>query len=203
MVRSQKEPPPAKTYTYADYLTWPEGERWELIAGIPHAKEGGTQAMSPAPSRRHQQVLFQLARLIGNFLQEKTCQIYLAPFDVRFQPLDGANKKMDTVVQPDITVICDRAKLDDKGCVGSPDWIIEVVSPGSGQLDYVKKFNLYEAQGVKEYWIIHPFDETLMVFKLGENGLYGRQDVYTSTDQVMAGLFQGALVIDLALVFAD
>ena len=100
-------PKPEETYTYSDYLNWPEDERWELIHGIPYN-------MSAAPVRLHQQILFELARQIGNFLIDKPCQAYTVPFNVRFPGSDGI---IDTVVQPDISIICDKSKLDEKGCL--------------------------------------------------------------------------------------
>ena len=119
------------TYTYADYLTWPEGERWELIEGVPYN-------MSPAPFRKHQGVVMELSRQIANFLNDKSCEVYSVPFDVRLLPdisQEDATRVDDddltTVVQPDISIICDSEKLDERGCLGAPDVIIEVLSPST------------------------------------------------------------------------
>ena len=134
-----KSPPDGTLFTYADYITWPSAERWEVIEGIAYVKEGGTQAMSPAPSRRHQAVLVELTRIIANYLKGKPCHVYCAPFDVRFPKAVTTHKEAYSVVQPDLVVVCDIEKLDDHGCIGAPNWIIEIISPGSAQMDYVKK----------------------------------------------------------------
>ena len=134
-----------KRYTYSDYCAWDDDERWELIDGIPYA-------MSPAPSRRHQRILLELAGQIREYLKDKTCELYIAPFDVRLSA-DGYD---DTVVQPDIIVVCDESKLDEKGCVGAPDLIIEVLSPSTSARDRVTKLNKYLQAGVREYWIVDP-----------------------------------------------
>ena len=143
-------------YTYADYCNWSEDERWELI-------DGEAYAMS-APSRLHQKILVELARQIGNYLEEKTCEVYVAPFDVRLPKRNEKDEQVDTVVQPDISVICDENKLDDKGCRGAPDWVIEILSPSNSFRDLDVKRKLYEQHGVKEYWIINPEENQLMVY---------------------------------------
>jgi Uma2 family endonuclease len=141
-------------YTYRDYLTWPEEERWELIDGLPF--------LQATPSRIHQKVSGELFAQIHNYLKGKPCEVYHAPFCVRL-PKDGEQNEdeVKTVVEPDIAVICDRSKLDSKGCKGSPDLIIEIVSQTSAKRDKLEKFNKYESAGVKEYWIVEP-DEKLM-----------------------------------------
>ncbi|HBF33298.1 TPA: Uma2 family endonuclease [Candidatus Sumerlaeota bacterium] len=144
-------------YTYADYLTWPEDERWELIDGEPYC-------MSPAPTPRHQIILVSLVLQVGNFLKGKPCQLFPAPFDVRFVERDLSDQETLTVVQPDISVICDPQKIDERGCKGAPDFIVEIVSPSSVQRDLIKKTALYEKYGVREYWVIHPVDQILTVY---------------------------------------
>jgi Uma2 family endonuclease len=182
-------------FTYADYLTWPENERWELIDGVPHA-------MSPAPSRLHQEIS---GMLFGSFFQNlkgKKCKLYAAPFDVRLS--EGPEKKDDdieTVVQPDIVVVCDHGKLDDRGCCGAPDLVIEILSPSTSKMDMQDKFFLYQRVGVKEYWVVHPSEKTVMVFHLNEQGEYGRADMYADEDKVAVPLL-GDIVIDLKEVFA-
>jgi Uma2 family endonuclease len=142
-------------YTYADYCTWPEEERWELIDGVAYN-------MCPAPVPAHQLVVVELTRQIANYLYgKKSCQIFTAPFDVRFPRPKQSKKKTDTVVQPDIAVICDKSKIDDKGCNGAPDWIIEVLSPATASKDHVIKRELYARHGVREYWLVHPLDKIL------------------------------------------
>ena len=156
---------PTKTYSYADYLTWKFDEFVELIKG---------KLMRPmaGPSRLHQRYLFNFTLIIGNFLRNKPCQAYFAPFDVRLTTA-GANgdQQITTVVQPDICVVCDLAKLDDRGCVGSPDWIVEILSPGNTSRDTKTKFDLYEESGVREYWIVFPGVKTVAAYVL-ENEQY-------------------------------
>lgn len=178
-------------YTYADYAKWPEGEHWELIDGVAYAMA--------APSRQHQEVVLELGSQILQHLRGKPCRPYVAPFDVRLPRQQEADDKVDTTVQPDITVICDRSKLDDKGCRGAPDWIIEVVSPSSALMDMEKKRKLYERHGVKEYWIVHPTDRWLMVYTLGENGEYGQFQLVGLDEPATVGLFP-ELSIDWAFL---
>jgi len=136
-------------FTYADYCTWPEEERWELI-------DGEAYAMAPAPARVHQDVVVAIAARIYGALGGTACRVYIAPFDVRLPDRDEADEVVTTVVQLDIAVICDPAKLDDKGCRGAPDWIIEVLSPATAAKDQIQKRALYERHGVREYWLVHP-----------------------------------------------
>ena len=130
-----------KKYSYAEYLTWQFQEHLELI-------RGRIFRMTPAPTRRHQKASFKLSLQIGNYLNNRSCEVYTAPFDVRF-PKEGGDDNTYTVVQPDICVICDKSKLDDRGCVGAPDFIIEILSPTTGAKDATIKFDLYEEQGGK------------------------------------------------------
>lgn len=182
-------------YTYADYLQWDDDERWELIDGVAYN-------MSPAPSRKHQEISQNLSREIGTYLKGKSCKVYAAPFDVRL-PLKGEeDKKTGNVVQPDIVVVCDSSKLDDRGCIGAPDLIIEILSPSTAKKDMVAKFNLYEQAGVQEYWLVHPTDHTVMVFKLGDDGKYGRYEMYDQSEQLAVGIFSD-LVLDLHEIFTE
>lgn len=183
-------------YTYDDYLTWDDNERWELIDGIAYN-------MSPAPSRRHQEISQNLSRKIGNYLEGKPCKVYAAPFDVRL-PLEQHEQpgSSSNVVQPDIVVVCDSSKLDDRGCLGAPDLVIEILSPSTAKIDMVLKLNLYEKAGVKEYWLVHPTDHTVTVFKLGDDGIFGRYEVYDQTEQLTVGIFSD-LVIDLSEIFTE
>lgn len=136
-------------FTYGDYRLWAGDERWELI-------DGQAYLMSPAPSRRHQKALMGLALQIGNALEESPCEVYPAPFDVRLPERDEVNDEVRTVVQPDLVVVCDPAKLDDAGCRGAPDWVIEILSPATTARDRVEKRDLYEKHGVGEYWVLDP-----------------------------------------------
>ena len=193
----------SERYSYADYCSWPQDQRWELLEGIPYAMN--------APSRKHQALAREFLIRIGQYLAGKTCRVYGAPFDVRLVDSTAdtiaSDERIMTVIQPDITVICDPAKLDRQGCLGAPDWLIEIVSPGSAQMDYIKKLALYEKYGVKEYWIVHPLDETLMVFRLDAPDetagplRYGRPAVYGSEDEGFPGQFPD-LNIPLRELFA-
>ena len=180
-------------YTYGDYLKWHDDERWELINGVPYN-------MSPAPGRRHQQIATELLRQFATYLLDKSCQVYPAPFDVRLPEADENISDIATVVQPDISIICDPDKLDDAGCIGAPDLIVEVLSPSTSRKDHKEKFFCYEHAGVKEYWLVDPLANTVTVFKLGIDNRYGRPDVYGDEETVNVGIFPD-LEIVLALVF--
>ena len=136
-------------YTYADYLTWPDEERWELING--HAYD-----MSAAPSRRHQDVLGRLFRLIADFFDGRACRVYIAPFDVRLSEDYSDDHLIENVVQPDLSVFCNDDRLDDKGAVGAPDLAVEILSPSTSTKDLKTKLLLYQKFGVREYWIVDP-----------------------------------------------
>ncbi len=153
-------------HSYRDYRGWPEDQRCELIDGLAYA-------MAPAPSRRHQRLVGELFRVLADALEGSGCEVNVAPFDVRLPEGDEADDDIATVVQPDISVVCDPSKLDDKGCRGAPDWLIEVLSPGSAGHDQVRKLALYERHGVGEYWLVHPIDRVLTVYRL-HDGAYGR-----------------------------
>jgi Uma2 family endonuclease len=119
--------------------------------------------MSPAPTRRHQDIVVALSRQIATFLRTHTCRVYTAPFDVRLPRGGEADDLVESVVQPDISVMCDQEKPDDAGCRGAPDWIIEVLSPGKAAKDQIEKRELYQRHGVKEYWLVQPLDQTLTI----------------------------------------
>ncbi len=182
-------------FTYGDYISWPDEERWELI-------DGNAYNMSPAPSRRHQEISQELGRQFSNFLIGKPCRVYSAPFDVRLPEADEKDEEIRTNVQPDIVVIGDEKKLDKKGARGAPDLIIEILSPSTSAKDMKIKLALYERHGVKEYWIVHPTDNTVMVFKLNINKMYGKPDVYAEDDKITTPILEG-LEIDLDLVFRE
>ncbi len=172
-----------RPFTYADYRSWPEGERWELI-------DGEAYAMSPAPRRLHQGLAIQIAAQLDSFFTGKPCRPYVAPVDVFIcapdEPLDAATR----VVQPDAFVVCDRSKLIDEGVKGAPDFIIEVLSPGTAMKDQTEKRRLYEDGGVREYWIVNP--ETLEVFLYTLNdGRYGLPSVADLRGPVPVGIFPG------------
>lgn len=168
-------------YTYADYSLWPEDERWELIDGEAYAMN--------APIRIHQEVVSELGRQIGNYLQGKPCKVYVAPFDIRLPRKDEADAKVETVVQPDLSIICDKSKLDKLGCRGAPDWIVEVLSPSTTLKDMDTKRSLYQQHGVQEYWIIHPEDRWLMVYTPDAQGRYGQPGVFGMDGPTAVQLF--------------
>ncbi len=170
-------------FTYGDYRRWPEEARWELI-------DGEVWDMSPAPTRSHQQIVVELITQIHGFLRGKPCEVYAAPFDVRLPRADEADDQVDTVVQPDIAVICDPTKLDDFGCRGAPDWVVEVLSKGTAQKDHGVKRDLYERHGVQEYWLVHPTDRVLTIYRLAD-GAYGKPDVLTLTGETSVGAIDG------------
>lgn len=180
-------------YTYADYLSWPNDEKWEIILGEPYA-------MSPAPSTDHQAILGELFYQFRSYLKDRTCRVFVAPFDVRIPKRDEKDEDIKSVVQPDISIICDDNKIDSKGCKGAPDLIVEIVSSSTFRKDVKEKFFLYEISGVKEYWLVYPNEKTVMVYKLEENGKYGRPEVYSDEDSVKVGIFQ-ELNIDLKEIF--
>lgn len=175
----------AQLYTYKDYAGWPDEERWELIDGVPYN-------MSPAPSRFHQKISGALFSKIHNYLEGSPCEVYHAPFDVRLPEGQEPEESIITVVQPDIAVICDQSKLDEKGCKGAPDLVIEIVSPHSVSKDMKEKPALYERHGIKEYWIIHPIDKLAIVYHLQEGKTYIKPVIYSEEDtlesKALAGL---------------
>jgi len=175
-------------YTYADYAQWGDEVRYELIDGVAY--------MLAAPSMAHQEVSAALSALLWNFLKDKPCKVFTAPFDVR---LNAAGRD-DTVVQPDIAVICDRSKLDDKGCHGAPDLIAEILSPSSSGCDKLLKFNRYLQAGVREYWIVDPNDKTVVAYVL-KNGEYTAR-AYGASDTAPVHVLEGC-EIHLRDVFGE
>lgn len=172
-----------KQYTYADYLTWQFADRVELIKGWVHK-------MSPAPMRTHQGISLQFSIKIGTYLLDKNCKVYAAPFDVRLvnKRESTPDKEITSVVQPDISVICDTSKLDERGCIGAPDWIIEILSPGNTKLEMKKKFDLYQENGVREYWVVFPEYMQIQVYDL-VNEKYALRNTYYNEELVPVGIF--------------
>ncbi|ADL07352.1 Uma2 family endonuclease [Thermosediminibacter oceani] len=171
-------------YTYKDYLTWTGDGRWQLIDGIAYD-------MSPSASLEHQRVLRKMLVRLDLFLTGKNCVVFSAPFDVRLPEGDEEDEDVRTVVQPDILVVCDRSKLDKKGCRGAPDLIIEIVSHSSASMDYIKKLNLYERHGVKEYWIANPENRTVMVYRLNSEGEYGVPEICPDRGEIRSAVLEG------------
>ena len=183
-----------KRYSYADYLTWHFQERVELI-------RGWIQKMSPAPGTNHQAVSITIQGEMYNFFKKNSCQFFDAPFDVRL--LDKKKSKEDqevyTVVQPDLCVICDAKKIDDRGCIGAPDLIVEIVSPGNSKREMKTKYELYEENGVREYWIANPLEKNIMLYILKAKK-YQLSKIYFDDDTIESVLFKG-LRIELKEIF--
>jgi Uma2 family endonuclease len=185
-----------KKYTYADYITWQFDDMVELIKGF-------IVKMSPAPRRNHQLVS---ANIFGEFyihFKSKKCQVYEAPFDVRLMKNKNNNfKEIETVVQPDICIICDLEKLDEMGCVGSPDLIVEIVSKSSKKRDYHDKYDLYEENGVKEYWIVDPDAKSIDTFYLENDKYIQTGNYYNMIDVIKSSIFP-EFILELKDVFEE
>ena len=179
---------PGERYTYADLQTWSEDERWELIDGIPYAMS--------SPTAKHQTILIELATQLNTFLKGKPCTVFIAPFDVRL----NADTSDDTVLQPDVLVICDREKISTSSCIGAPDLTVEILSPSTAIRDMVVKLNLYKKYGVREYWIIDPESKTVSVYIL-DNGRY-YITAYAETGTLPVHILEGC-DIDLTEVFTE
>ena len=189
------EQPVEKYYTYADILLWDEDVRAEII-------NGELYMMSP-PLRIHQYAQLQLLLQIGKFLEDKTCEVYAAPFGVRlFEQEDDTPDKVDTLVEPDIVVVCDQNKLDKYGCKGAPDLVIEILSPSNERHDRLVKFNLYQRAKVREYWIVDPSHGTVEVLLPDENGKLTISEVYSRKDTAPVTVLPGCM-IDLTKVFPE
>lgn len=156
-------------YTYADYLLWKFEERVELF-------KGKISKMSPAPNVKHQKISRNLTGELYSLFKHKTCQLFSAPFDVRL-PQNKGDEQIFTVVQPDLCIICDPEKLDERGCVGAPDLVIEILSPGNSKKEMKNKFELYEEAGVREYWVVHPTEENVLVYVLEKGEFKGTKPV--------------------------
>ncbi|WKJ89887.1 Uma2 family endonuclease [Methylomonas montana] len=186
------------TYSYADYLTWQLEESVELI-------KGKIMAMSPAPNLKHQRISLNLSLSLGNHFKRKTCQVFVAPFDVKLY--DSRKSKLSdlevfSVVQPDLCVICDKSKLTEQGCDGAPDWIIEVLSPGNSKKEVRLKYDLYQENGVSEYWLVYPYEQIVQQFVLDDSGKYRLHALYPGNETATPYLFP-ELQIDLNDVFAE
>ena len=178
----------AKRYTYADYCSGEDDERWELIDGVPYAMA--------APLIPHQRVSSRIHVQIGSFLHKKTCEVFYAPTDVRL----NADTSDDTVVQPDLLVVCDKSKIDNKGIIGAPDLIIEILSPSSASHDTIRKFMLYLKSNVREYWIVDPVTGSVIVNILKDGSYIAK--AYEKTEVVPVSVLEGCSV-NLAEVFFD
>lgn len=183
---------PEAYYTYADYLSWQFDEMVELI-------RGKLFKMSPAPKTNHQKVSSNFIRILDAYLHSKPCEWFHAPFDVRFPAKDGL--ETDTVVQPDLCIVCDLKKLDQSGCNGVPDLVVEILSPGNTKKEMSHKFELYESEGVKEYWLAHPEEKWMIIYSLNKEGKYVGSKPYVPNDGIINSVLFKDLEIDLSKVF--
>jgi Uma2 family endonuclease len=187
------------TYTYADYLTWQFDEALELI-------KGKIMLMSPAPNVTHQSISMHLSGILYQSFKHKHCQLFAAPFDVRLYDKNKSkltNQDIYSVVQPDLCVICDKDKLDTQGCLGSPDWIIEILSKGNSKKEMQIKYELYQENGVMEYWLIYPVEQAVYQFILdATTQKYTLFKMYPGDGKANSYLFP-ELEIDLQEVFAE
>jgi Uma2 family endonuclease len=172
----------SKTYSYADYLTWRIKDRVELI-------KGKIFAMSPAPASRHQRISWNISFELGKFLDNSPCEVFYAPFDVRLERTES-DEQIRTVVQPDICVICDISKIDERGCSGAPEVVVEILSPGNSKREMKTKYELYEEAGVLEYWIIDPEHDTALFFYL-ENGSFQTRRPLAVSDSIKSKTLNG------------
>lgn len=179
-------------YTYQDYISWRFQDRVELFKGM-------IAKMSPAPNRRHQEISGSIFLEIGNFLINRPCKIFSAPFDVRL-PVSSKKGKTDTVVQPDICVVCDVSILDEQGCNGAPSLVVEILSPGNSVREMKDKFELYEQSLIPEYWIVDPQKESLIIYSLNTQNQYTGSKPYVTGEQFSSDILQG-LAIEVKKVF--
>ena len=183
------------TYSYASYLNWLFDDRVELI-------NGKLFRMSPAPSPIHQEISGNIFSAFHGYLKGKSCKVYHAPFDVRFPKESKADKNIYTVLQPDISVICNPVKIDKRGCIGAPDLVVEILSPGNNTKELLNKYTIYEEFGVKEYWIVSPEEKTLLKYTLDQQGKYQPSKLFTLTEKVYSEVLPG-FELDLDEVFED
>ena len=180
-------------YSYADYLTWQMDEMVEIIKGRIF------KPAAAAPRRIHQEVTLKVARKFADYLDQKPCKIFVAPFDVRLPVKSKKNEDIDTVVQPDICIVYDPEKIDELGCLGAPDLVVEILSPGNNKKELQNKYEVYEESGIKEYWVIHPNECTLIIYTLVD-GKYYASKIFTHGDKVTSQAVKG-FVLDLEEVF--
>ncbi|MGL2992509.1 Uma2 family endonuclease [Flavobacterium sp. TSSA_36] len=184
-----------KTYSYADYLTWQFDDRVELL-------NGKIFSVGSTPNTTHQRISRELAGVLYNFSHPRSCNLFAAPFDVRLidsNKKSKLDKEIFTVVQPDLCVICDDSKIDERGAIGAPDLVIEILSPGNSNKEMKYKFDLYEEAGVLEYWIVNPADKTIFIYILKENQFIGMHPLIEE-DTIQSRLFPN-LDFQLAKIF--
>lgn len=183
-----------EVYTYADYFKWKFEERVELI-------KGHIFKISPAPSRQHQEISSHVHGSFYSYLKGKQCRVYAAPFDVRIPRRSKEDNDITTVVQPDVCVVCDLSKLDERGCVGAPDIVVEILSPSNNRKELKYKYEVYEEAGVKEYWVIIPTEPAVIINTL-TNGKYIPSRMLIAGDIAASAVLPG-LAIDVEELFKD
>lgn len=179
-------------YSYSNYLRWGIDERLELIKGRIYEMR--------APSMVHQKVLTQIFGPLFLYFKKHRCQVFVAPFDIRLTHQSTADDAITTVVQPDVCVICNESKLDARGCLGAPDIVVEILSPGNNKKELNIKYHLYEEFGVKEYWVVHPIKKSMMKYTLNKEGKYEPGGQFKAGDQLTSNLLPG-FILDLNEVF--
>lgn len=188
-------PAEKERFTFADVLTWDENERIEII-------DGEAVMMAP-PTVRHQRISREIFRQLANYLEGKKCEVFAAPFGVRLFEKDGDRlEDVDTMVEPDISVVCDKNKLDKNGCKGAPDMVIEILSPSTLRHDRLVKLGLYQRAGVREYWIVDPENRAVQVFLQDGNGSLKIHEEYGPGDVVKVNVLDGCFV-ELGKVFTE
>lgn len=182
-------------YTFADVLTWEEHNRIEII--------NGEAVMMAPPTVQHQRISREIFRQLANYLEGKKCEVFSAPFGVRLFEKEGDSPdEVDTMVEPDISVICDKNKLDKYGCKGAPDLVIEILSPSTLRHDRLVKLGLYQQAGVQEYWIVDPKNKTVQVFLQDKSGSFKIQEDYGQNDVAKVNVLEGCFV-ELCKVFTE
>jgi Uma2 family endonuclease len=185
--------PKKKVYTYADYLKIDDGKRYEII-------DGELYDMGPAPGFTHQDISGQLFYQMFSFFEDKPCKVIAAPFDVRLYRKSKKDSDITRVVQPDISVICDLDKLDERGCLGAPDLVVEIISPSSASHDHILKRKYYEENDVREYWLVDPTHRIITVYSLSKNGKFAASQVYDAEAEITSTAFP-EMEIDFKKVF--
>ena len=197
MITSIEQLDPNGTYSYSDYLTWKFEGYVELLRG--------KISQMAAPSRNHQRIVLSIGASLYQHLEQTRCQAFVAPFDVRLldqKKIENNNTNIYSVVQPDVCVICDEKKLDDKGCEGSPDLIVEILSPSTKKKDLEDKYELYEFNGVQEYWIVSVNDETITVFDLNEQGKYQLRKIYADDESIITSKTVEGFTVKMERIFS-
>lgn len=174
-------------HTYAEYLTWPDDLRYELV-------DGAAYLMAPAPTLGHQEFVGEIFRQLSNALLDQPGRSYVSPVDVRLPKANEADEDIDTVVQPDVLVVCDLGKLDARGVRGAPDLVVEVLSASTATHDHRIKRQAYERAGVREYWLVHPYDRMVTIYRLAESE-FGKPEVRDLSEPTPVGILPGVSIV--------